>query len=208
MSEWMCQHRRSRRSWLARTSRCCQRRWSWLWRCSPAKPSGVCMSAPIGHIRAAISHSGAAITASGLTALPPRHVQHPATVRVRRQNETAAGDSQRMPQGSDNGGGNQSKSPGLVAHFAKRTKPTVRQFPPVRSLLRYRSIQKLQVPRASYQSLLGSREDTPQTTAPLTSVGTQIPTELTQVTMYQSYQGLLDTLAERQKWPPHRGRRR
>lgn len=69
---------------------------------------------------------------------------------------------------------------------------------------RYRSIQKLEIPQASYKKLLGNREDGPQVTTPLTNIGAEIPTQLIAMSMYEAYQGLLDDMAKQLGWGAHK----
>ncbi len=69
---------------------------------------------------------------------------------------------------------------------------------------RYRTRDKLRIPEALYEKLLGSAEDGPDATRPLTAEGEQIDVELSPVLMYRQYQRLLDDLAQRRQWREHR----
>ncbi len=69
---------------------------------------------------------------------------------------------------------------------------------------RYRSIAKLQIPKAKYDELLDGRDDSPTDPAPLAPRGTAIPVELAPLTMYKAYQSLLDGLAAKQGWAGHK----
>jgi hypothetical protein len=69
---------------------------------------------------------------------------------------------------------------------------------------RYRAIEKLQIPEAKYQKMLGSRIDGPQSRDPLTKVDSEIPIEPVTVSMYRIYQGLLDSVAKEMRWASHR----
>ena len=69
---------------------------------------------------------------------------------------------------------------------------------------RYRAIEKLQIPQANYRKMLGNRKDDPQTPKPLTKIDSEIPIEPATVSMYQIYQGLLDSLATEMGWTSHR----
>jgi hypothetical protein len=74
---------------------------------------------------------------------------------------------------------------------------------------RYRAIAKLQVPEADYRRFGGGPQDTPFSTFEMqVPVGAQgrrtVAVELQPQTMYEAYQALLDTLADRMGWSPHR----
>jgi hypothetical protein len=69
---------------------------------------------------------------------------------------------------------------------------------------RYRSVAKLQIPRDEYEEMLGGREDTPADRQNLTKLRSEIPVELTPLTMYKAYQSLLDGLAEKHGWDGHK----
>ncbi len=68
---------------------------------------------------------------------------------------------------------------------------------------RYRAVQKLEIPRGTYDRLLRGRKDGPQVARPLVPIGSRIPTQLVSMSMYQAYQGLLDELAARRGWVRH-----
>jgi cytosine/adenosine deaminase-related metal-dependent hydrolase len=69
---------------------------------------------------------------------------------------------------------------------------------------RYRTRDKLRIPEADYEELVGTVTDDPSSPRPLTDIGADIPVEPSPVTMYNQYQRLLDGLAERQGWEGHR----
>jgi hypothetical protein len=68
---------------------------------------------------------------------------------------------------------------------------------------RYRAVDKLQILPAEYQKLLGSHPDGPMVKRPLTEIGSPVSIATTPVSMYEIYQGLLDSLAERMRWRTH-----
>jgi cytosine/adenosine deaminase-related metal-dependent hydrolase len=68
---------------------------------------------------------------------------------------------------------------------------------------RWRATEKLRIPMADFDTLLGDREDGPYETRGLTRRGDAIPVEPAPVTMYHGYQSLLDALAERMGWADH-----
>jgi cytosine/adenosine deaminase-related metal-dependent hydrolase len=69
---------------------------------------------------------------------------------------------------------------------------------------RYRTRDKLCIPRSDYNSLVGDATDGPSSARPLTTPGTDIAVEPSLVVMYHQYQKLLDSLAQRQKWDTHK----
>ena len=69
---------------------------------------------------------------------------------------------------------------------------------------RYRTRDKLRIPEAVYEELLGTAPDSPASAAPLTAPGGPIAVEHAPVLMYQQYQTLLDGLAERKQWNGHK----
>src|ERR1700754_3031827 len=69
---------------------------------------------------------------------------------------------------------------------------------------RYRTRDKLRIPRDEYQDLVGAVTDDPSTPRPLTAIGADIPVEPSPILMYEQYQRLLDGLAERQGWGEHK----
>jgi hypothetical protein len=69
---------------------------------------------------------------------------------------------------------------------------------------RYRALDKLRVPERDYEELLGTTQDKPSSARPLTDSGADIPVEPAPVLMYEQYQTLLDGLAHRKNWQPHK----
>jgi hypothetical protein len=74
---------------------------------------------------------------------------------------------------------------------------------------RYRAIDKLQVPDADYRAFGGGPHDTPfsdfELEVPVDPQGRRtIPVEVQPVTVYETYQALLDAVADRMGWSPHR----
>jgi len=69
---------------------------------------------------------------------------------------------------------------------------------------RYRTRDKLRIPNAAYEELLGSAEDGPEVVRPLIEAGEEIDVELSPVLMYRQYQRLLDGLAEKRGWANHK----
>jgi cytosine/adenosine deaminase-related metal-dependent hydrolase len=69
---------------------------------------------------------------------------------------------------------------------------------------RYRTRDKLRIPEAVYEELLGTAPDSPESANPLTAPGSPIAVEHAPVLMYQQYQTLLDGLAERKQWNAHK----
>lgn len=69
---------------------------------------------------------------------------------------------------------------------------------------RYRTRDKLRIPEAEYEELLGAVADTPSTSRPITAHGSEISVERAPVLMYHQYQKLLDGLAERKQWQGHK----
>jgi hypothetical protein len=74
---------------------------------------------------------------------------------------------------------------------------------------RYRAISKLQVPQERYLAAGGGPHDTPfsdfELDVPADERGRwTIPLEVQPVTVYETYQALLEALAERMGWHPHR----
>jgi cytosine/adenosine deaminase-related metal-dependent hydrolase len=69
---------------------------------------------------------------------------------------------------------------------------------------RYRTRDKLRIPLSDYEGLLGTETDEPSSPRPLTSPGDDIPVEPARVLMYAQYQRLLDGLAQRRGWQPHK----
>lgn len=69
---------------------------------------------------------------------------------------------------------------------------------------RYRTRDKLRIPLADYEDLLGPRTDEPSSPQPLTAPGDDLPVERSEVLMYAQYQRLLDGLADRRGWKPHK----
>jgi len=69
---------------------------------------------------------------------------------------------------------------------------------------RYRTRDKLRIPQATYDALVGATDDGPDSTRPLIEIGSAIPVERSPVLMYQQYQTLLDGLAVRRKWQGHK----
>ncbi|GJM15553.1 MAG: hypothetical protein DHS20C13_08800 [Thermodesulfobacteriota bacterium] len=73
---------------------------------------------------------------------------------------------------------------------------------------RYRSTNKLEIPKSSYEKFGGDDHDTPFTDfeldVPENSDGEKvIPLQLQPVTMYETYQNLIDSLAKEMKWDDH-----
>jgi hypothetical protein len=73
---------------------------------------------------------------------------------------------------------------------------------------RYRSIDKLEVPRQDYQQFGGGAQDTPfsdfEMDVPVGDDGNRpIPVQRQPVQMYEAYQSLLDSLAEEMGWGDH-----
>lgn len=66
---------------------------------------------------------------------------------------------------------------------------------------RYRSTDKLRMPKTAYELALAGRKDGPGLAEPLMPEGAEIPVERHPVTMYLAYQSLLDGLAEAEGWP-------
>ncbi|WP_123024279.1 amidohydrolase family protein [Mycolicibacterium stellerae] len=69
---------------------------------------------------------------------------------------------------------------------------------------RYRTREKLRIPRSDYKRLLGDATDDPSSPRPLTEPGDDIPVQPSRVLMYVQYQRLLDGLAERMGWSDHK----
>ncbi|GFG52561.1 hypothetical protein CQY20_09260 [Mycolicibacterium agri] len=69
---------------------------------------------------------------------------------------------------------------------------------------RYRTRDKLNIPLTDYEELLGTDSDGPASPRPLTVPGGDIPVEPARVLMYAQYQRLLDGLAQRRQWHPHK----
>lgn len=69
---------------------------------------------------------------------------------------------------------------------------------------RYRTRDKLRISPSDYDRLRGSLADDPSSPQPLTDIGADIPVEPATVTMYKQYQRLLDGLADRHGWGPHK----
>ncbi|HEX8367387.1 MAG TPA: amidohydrolase family protein [Pyrinomonadaceae bacterium] len=69
---------------------------------------------------------------------------------------------------------------------------------------RKRSTAKLQIPRETYDELLGEREDSYKIPDSLVDFGTKVPVEQSHLLMYKSYQELLEGLALKQGWTNHK----
>lgn len=94
--------------------------------------------------------------------------------------------------------------PGYWPFSRNAVNPLFEDFLQYAHYFRYRSIAKLQIPKAAYEELLEGREDLPTGSEPLTERGEAIPVELAPLTMYKAYQSLLDGLAEKQGWAGHK----
>lgn len=94
--------------------------------------------------------------------------------------------------------------PGYWPFSRNAVNPLFEDFLQYAHYFRYRSIAKLQIPKAAYDELRDGREDLPTSAEPLTERGQAIPVELAPLTMYKAYQSLLDGLAEKQGWAGHK----
>jgi cytosine/adenosine deaminase-related metal-dependent hydrolase len=94
--------------------------------------------------------------------------------------------------------------PGFWPFTRNAVNPLFEDFLQYAHYFRYRSIAKLQIPRAAYDELRDGREDLPTSPEPLTGRGEAIPVELAPLTMYRAYQSLLDGLAEKEGWSGHK----
>lgn len=98
-------------------------------------------------------------------------------------------------------------NPNLPGYWSKThnaVNPLFDDFLQYAHYFRYRSVAKLQIPREKYEALLDGREDSSSDPEGLTEFGSEIPVELAPLTMYESYQSLLDGLAEEQGWTNHK----
>jgi hypothetical protein len=93
--------------------------------------------------------------------------------------------------------------PGYWAGSRNAINPLFQDLLQYAHYFRYRAIEKLQIPEAKYRTMLGDRKDNPQIRDPLTKVDSEIPIEPATVSMYQIYQGLLDSLAKEMGWASH-----
>lgn len=94
--------------------------------------------------------------------------------------------------------------PGYWPFSRNAVNPLFEDFLQYAHYFRYRSIAKLQIPKAAYDELRDGREDLPTSGEPLTKRGEAIPVELAPLTMYKAYQSLLDGLAEKEGWAGHK----
>jgi cytosine/adenosine deaminase-related metal-dependent hydrolase len=94
--------------------------------------------------------------------------------------------------------------PGYWPFTRNAVNPLFEDFLQYAHYFRYRSIAKLQIPKAAYDELRDGREDLPTSGEPLTKRGEAIPVELSPLTMYKAYQSLLDGLAEKEGWDGHK----
>lgn len=94
--------------------------------------------------------------------------------------------------------------PGYWPFTRNAVNPLFEDFLQYAHYFRYRSIAKLQIPKAAYDELRDGREDLPTSGDPLTKRGEAIPVELAPLTMYKAYQSLLDGLAEKEGWAGHK----
>ncbi|NRD52222.1 hypothetical protein HRD49_04220 [Corallococcus exiguus] len=74
---------------------------------------------------------------------------------------------------------------------------------------RYRAVDKLEVPRADYERFGGGAQDTPysdfELQVPADETGARrVPLKLQPQKMYETYQGLLDSVAEEMGWRGHK----
>lgn len=94
--------------------------------------------------------------------------------------------------------------PGYWPFTRNAVNPLFEDFLQYAHYFRYRSIAKLQIPKAAYDEMRDGREDLPTSGEPLTKRGEAIPVELAPLTMYKAYQSLLDGLAEKEGWAGHK----
>ncbi|WP_066778308.1 amidohydrolase family protein [Sphingomonas sp. CCH5-D11] len=93
--------------------------------------------------------------------------------------------------------------PGWAASSRNAIHPYFDDYLQYAHYFRWRTTDKLRIPRGRYQALLGDRDDNPGSGDPLIEPGSPIEVERSSVTMYRGYQSLLDGLGERMGWSGH-----